>query len=299
MSTLSPGEIEDRALAMFGEPNRRLSTRKQLRFGRRGSVCVELDGPKAGAWYDNEATKGGWLTNDGETHERPASRPDSGPLSWDSDSADKLDRLLRSGLCPVEDLRMRSRDTHSPAQLYLDRRGITRWPHSVRGWRAGGIAYLAQTRDGTILAAQVLPLTDDGQKNHAYWSDGVTKRTWCAARGWHHFAAVRLPGRGEPILVEGVETGLSVWLATGRPVLCCLGRSGFLHLRAGQNLTIATDGDKPGSPAHQATERAVAERRSRGQRVRLAVPPIGDDFNDIHQRDGLDAVRAIIRSAKA
>ena len=49
-------EIAERVL---GEPNRKLSTRKQLRFGSHGSLCIELAGPKMGEWYDHEAGVGG------------------------------------------------------------------------------------------------------------------------------------------------------------------------------------------------------------------------------------------------
>jgi hypothetical protein len=50
---------EELARALLGEPNRALSTRAQLRYGRKGSVAVELDGAKRGQWYDHEADLGG------------------------------------------------------------------------------------------------------------------------------------------------------------------------------------------------------------------------------------------------
>jgi putative DNA primase/helicase len=53
------GRIEEVAKRLLGEPNRDLSTRSQLRFGRNGSVAVELDGTKRGQWYDHENKLGG------------------------------------------------------------------------------------------------------------------------------------------------------------------------------------------------------------------------------------------------
>ena len=47
------------ARAILGEPNTRLSTRSQLRFGSRGSVAVETVGDKRGTWFDHEAGEGG------------------------------------------------------------------------------------------------------------------------------------------------------------------------------------------------------------------------------------------------
>jgi hypothetical protein len=40
----------------FGEPNRRLSKKGELRFGNHGSLSIDL---KKGAWYDHEANEGG------------------------------------------------------------------------------------------------------------------------------------------------------------------------------------------------------------------------------------------------
>jgi putative DNA primase/helicase len=51
--------IERIARAALGEPNRELSTRTQLRYGRHGSLAVELDGDKRGSWYDHQEGVGG------------------------------------------------------------------------------------------------------------------------------------------------------------------------------------------------------------------------------------------------
>lgn len=314
--TISPLEIEERARAMFGEPNRHLSTKKELRFGHKGSVGVALDGDKAGLWYSFEDIKGGTVLRPGESPNlSPARRASSSLLSWDSDSEHRFRQITEHELCRVEDaftrapaLRMIER---APAHQYLVERGITKWPDvAIRGWHRTGIVYLARTADGTIMACQALPLTVLGHKDDTYWPDGVKKRTYTACRGWHHYAAVRMPGRGEPILCEGVETGLSIWLSTGRPVLACLGMAGVRHLRAGKKVTIAADCDPPGSPAAAALAETIKLRRSLGQRVRVAVPPSIDDpawggnppakksdFNDAHCRLGLDAVSRIIRGA--
>ena len=47
------------ARRLLGEPNQKLSTREQLRFGTHGSVAVELGGEKRGTWFDHEANEGG------------------------------------------------------------------------------------------------------------------------------------------------------------------------------------------------------------------------------------------------
>jgi putative DNA primase/helicase len=51
------------AMALLGEPNRSLSSRRELRFRRKGSLAVAVDGAKCGRWYDYEDGLGGDLVN--------------------------------------------------------------------------------------------------------------------------------------------------------------------------------------------------------------------------------------------
>ena len=51
------------AMALLGEPNRSLSSRRELRFRRKGSLAVVIDGAKSGRWYDHEDGLGGDLIN--------------------------------------------------------------------------------------------------------------------------------------------------------------------------------------------------------------------------------------------
>jgi putative DNA primase/helicase len=46
---------------LLGEPNKDLSTKAQWRYGTKGSLSVEVDGDKAGQWYDHEQKVGGGL----------------------------------------------------------------------------------------------------------------------------------------------------------------------------------------------------------------------------------------------
>jgi putative DNA primase/helicase len=50
---------EEIARRLLGQPNERLSTRDQLRFGTNGSLAVEIAGPKHGEWFDHEGQVGG------------------------------------------------------------------------------------------------------------------------------------------------------------------------------------------------------------------------------------------------
>jgi Toprim domain len=53
------GRAAEIAIALLGEPNPAMSTKRELRFGRHGSVAVMIGGPKAGMWHDHEVGAGG------------------------------------------------------------------------------------------------------------------------------------------------------------------------------------------------------------------------------------------------
>jgi hypothetical protein len=57
-AALSAG-MNDFARYLYGEPNRHMSNRRELRFGRKGSLAVVIAGPKAGSWYDHETNGNG------------------------------------------------------------------------------------------------------------------------------------------------------------------------------------------------------------------------------------------------
>lgn len=286
VTTLSPGDIR-KLEERFGPLNKGQSTAKELRFGRHGSVAVALAGRKQGLWYSFELGEGGALN-----HILPHMPEPTGPwhrrerFEHDGEREEVLTRILQ-GLSAV---------AGTPAETYLRRRGITRWPpHSVRFSRwPFGLCGVAQDAAGNVRAVQVVQLTEDGRKA----SVEVVKRTFAAGSGWHEIAAVRMPGRGGTILCEGIETGLSVWQATGRNVLACLGLAGVRKVRVpGKRVTIARDGDRPGCEADVALERAVAERLAKGIKVMIAAPPQGEDFNDVLQRAGEAEVRRLILAA--
>lgn len=51
--------MEELALTLLGAPNKKLSTRDELRFGNKGSMSVNIGGAEPGIWFDHEAAKGG------------------------------------------------------------------------------------------------------------------------------------------------------------------------------------------------------------------------------------------------
>lgn len=101
--------------------------------------------------------------------------------------------------------------------------------------------------------------------------------------------AVRLSPIGTKlILAEGIETALSCLYATNIPTWSCLSASGMMDvvvppLEITQEIIICADGDAAGQKAAD----KLAERLHRaGYIVRMALPPQGQDFNDILRGEG-------------
>ena len=223
--------IEDLAQVLLGEPNRALSTRVQLRYGRKGSVAVELVGAKRGQWYDHEDDVGGdgmalvsrelglangaacdwaieWLGLDRVDAIRVATRPSARPAQIaepresvfaDPERAAKVASIVGDCQDPAS----------SSAEIYLRKRGITATslPASIRyrpnaHGRYGALVALATDAGGTTNAVQQIYLTSEGRKAPVK----IQKRTNKGCNDWSDTSAVRLPGEPPFILCEGVET---------------------------------------------------------------------------------------------
>lgn len=315
-----------------GLPNKALSGRNEMRWGKCGSLAAVINGRNTGKITDYEGGPGksysplgfiaaelrcdmagafkfarDWLNL---SDDRPAptakqviKSPEPVPAA-DAASRRKASRL-RNILASLRDL------SGTPGELYLRNRGIhiDQFPDAVRWmtptWgglldgapqRGGALVVIATDAAGKPQAAQVIHLTDDGLKAPKDLVGGVVKRTAGTLAG----AAVRLPGTGSVVLAEGPETGLSIWAATGREVWICLGVSNFAKqiMPPGSTVVIARDHDKPGCPADKQVTKAATTLTEAGHTVRIACPPIvGDDFNDVVKRDGAEAVRALIDAA--
>jgi putative DNA primase/helicase len=285
--------------SFLGEPNRRLSTRRQFRWGRRGSFALNVQGEKAGLWFDHENCVGGDII-DFLKHQLGYSIGDAinyalrylGPSFGDStriprpvhrEEADDAIRIrsalqIWAGVLPLRG---------SLAEVYLARRGI-RVPDEAldvvgfhpgcpfRGTTAPALVALIQDittgepvgihrRELTCDATAAGPPMSLGPK-----SDGVVRLSPAVST--------------ELAIGEGVETCLAGMMLGSGPTWSVLDAGGitkFPVLADVQRLTILVDNDESGTG-----QRAAARCRDRwagaGKRVRLAMPETpGQDFNDL------------------
>jgi hypothetical protein len=111
------------------------------------------------------------------------------------------------------------------------------------------------------------------------------------------------PGTGPvTVVAEGLEDGLSAMQVMPHPATGILAIPGIPALRdlpakAGDNLIILRDGDRPGSPAAEALTAGVDYLILAGARVWVVAMPDGRDANDILREDGPDALHDLIVNA--
>jgi putative DNA primase/helicase len=174
----------------------------------------------------------------------------------------------------------------TPVEIYLRSRGIGIAPPPTIRFHAGlthpsgatwpaMVALVTRGRDDAPLAIHRTFLSRDGAGKAAAEPQRMVLGP---CRG----GAVRLaPVRDTLMVGEGIETCLAVMQATGRPACAALSTSGLcrLDLPGGiREVIVLADGDDPG----EAAARCAALRwTQKGQRVRIARPPQGLDFNDL------------------
>jgi len=295
---------EEIVRSFHGEPNRSLSNKRELRWGRKGSFALVVEGDKQGLWSDYENGCGGDMI-DFISRQLGCSIGEAivealtflGPsASWSSSTAPKTSRPAE----PEEDDAVRIDQAlsiwsevqplrGSPAEQYLASRGIhvpdeaidvlgfhPRCPFGSFGRVAPALVALVQDIiTGEPIAIHRRELTPDAAKAGSWMALGPK-------RG----GAIRLSRSncGYLAIGEGVETclaGMQLGFGPTWSVIDAGGMTAFPVLDHVGRLTIMADND-----VSETGQRAAAACRDRwaaaGKAVRLAMPKEpGQDFNDV------------------
>ena len=299
---------EDLTLELLGQPTSR--TRTELRYRSRGSLCVNVGGPKRGRFIDFEAGQGGDLIDlikavqgvdtreavrwakawFGIERARPGARE---PRAKQGDAIKRRKPRPQPGANTrghaARDIWRGARAAHgTPIETYLCGRGITiaippsiRYAPALKHGPTGTtfpamVAAVTRCPDRRVVAIQRTFLKPDAQGKANVSQPRM-------ALGPVAGGSVRLAPAGPRLgLAEGIEDGLAVMQAEpGLRMWACLGTSGLRSVilpppPLAAEVVILADGDEAGEAAAQdAARRFIAE----GRRVSIARPPLGCDFN--------------------
>lgn len=299
------------AQAILGDPNPALSSRRDLRYGRRGSLSIAVTGAKAGLWHDHEAGVGGDLLAL-ILREHRGSFPEAVAWAWafvgderDVPTAVKAQRTSLKAVPEDDELANVERAsaiwrasgplTDTPASTYLtNARGIDPgsepWPVDLRfhprapfkGQHVPAlVALLRDIRTGDPCGIHRTALKPDGS--------GKAFDDAKAMLGRARDAAIMLDPHDQVelglALTEGIESALSarfnpaLWL---RPMWAC-GSAGaiarFPVLGGVEVISVFADGDATGRQA----ARTVCQRyEAAGLEFELLEPESdADDANSI------------------
>lgn len=325
--------LDDLAGHLLGKPNRSRSNRKELRYGRKGSLAVHIAGARSGRWHDYETGEDGdalaliQRERNCGFHDAVIFGAQFCGVALETDVAPLTPARPREDVTAKRDAQLAeaeaernqkisvARDIWKEASLisgtlaekYLvDTRKI---PTPTGGWPVTKLRYhdglnalvvAATDEDGNVKAIQYIRLDRTGGKV----DDGnVAKRSYGPQDG----AWVRLPGEGTGplLLAEGPETGLSVWRATGYETWVALGSIAKIEPPAGRRIFVCADDDPKHSAddkpalAYKTLQDALERWRTVGHDIVVIYPwPMRrrdrSDFNDLMQCDGVDAVCARI-----
>ena len=303
------------ARALLGEPNPRLSTARELRYGTHGSLAVHVDGPHAGTWRDHEVGEGGGVLalvmrgRGGSEREAMAWLRDAGLL-------DGAGRYLAANELAGRDAPSKGRyrrdcapapsskprDTTAAArrvwqatrplagtiaERYLHARGVghvasapaLRFAAALSHPQAPGrfpcLVAGVQDAHGGFLSVQRTYLAADG-------ADKANVEPARASLGSLSGGAVRLaePEPGRPLVVgEGIESTAGAALLFDAPGWAALGTSGLRAIELPEHVrdvVIAADRDADGLRAAAALARRL---EAEGRAVEIRRPHKGD-FND-------------------
>jgi hypothetical protein len=171
-------------------------------------------------------------------------------------------------------------------QAYLEKRGITKWPDSVRySGNYNGLCIPLTLPDGTVAAIQKIPLNPDITRGTKLTAGPMDSAMFCVA------------GKaGAPaVVVDGPEDALSVGLATGWRAFGACSKGRFVHvldhLQPGERLIAVRDADDTNNSEYDRLIAAANEKR-----IDLVfADPMGDgvkDANDMLRDGGIEAVRS-------
>jgi Toprim domain len=294
------------ATGLLGEPNRRLSRKCELRFGRKGSLAVLTHGTKAGCWYDHENGEGGDLINliehvqgvsfreavnyaegiIGSVPARPSLARIACAPSADDESTrhrHRVGELWREAV-PIAD---------TVAQRYLARRGIVGLPVGVDGavLRFHPACPFGGARTLCMLAIMRDIHTNEPRAIYRTALTPTAEKIGRMAMGPKTGAAVKLSA-DEAVtqglaIGEGVETVLSGMQLEFCPAWA-LGDAAavenFPVVSGIEALSIFVDNDASGRGQSAALE-CSARWTEAGREVFRVIPDrCGDDMNEVVQR---------------
>lgn len=327
------GKYDRIARDLLGPENKAMSNTQTLRFGSKGSLVINIDGPKAGLWKDFSTDDGGGMLNlimresscdfktalkDLANHlnvrsenrfEAPKPKPQKTPYN---DTAEQIQKLAA-----VQSLRGKSTDIKgTTAETYLRKtRAITCEPSddlraipkgttflykgAKKNLRHDCFAAFSRCKDGTLQSVQLTRLSNESTRAKAPDGTSIPKTKY--GMGKDAFVTLQSnPKSNTVIIAEGVETALSLkQVGINATIVASQGIHNIKNYKGPETkIIIAADNDdhKKESATHKVIAKAEQYFKSQGKHTTIIKPQTpGQDFNDVLKEKGVGGVKKSIQ----
>lgn len=311
---------------ILGKPNQRLSSAANWRYGKKGSLSVQLSGEKRGLWHNFETGESGNLL---QLIQKETGLPFKETLTYahyltgHAVSADTYNnKTTYQSVSPstTKMSRYAKRLVNESRSMIgtLAEKYLSQHRH-IHHWKTDDIRFhpavysredqqhhpamiaIGRDKNGQVQTVQAVYL--DNQSANKVAALSVQKRTFGSQKG----AMVSLQKSDSPsamsFITEGIETGLSVREALKNgDVFAVLGKSNFRHLdpqSLKQTVVLCLDNDGPKTLIdpliHASAKRLQA---AEGKTVFIAMPSsTKTDFNDVIKTTGKAGVATILNNA--
>ncbi len=172
-------------------------------------------------------------------------------------------------------------------------------PLTIAGERMGGALVVPIRRpDGSISSLQLITAPEAAARLKAAGRPGKLNLPGATVEGWHVVGELT-PG-AMVYLCEGIGQAWAAWKATGRPAVVCFG---WGRVRAVASEMREADPTARLVVVPDVGKEQEAEALAQALRVEFVLMPDGwsqnSDINDLAQRDGVDAVEALLSCPQA
>ena len=315
--------------SLLGAPNANLSSKKEMRYGTKGSLSICLAGENRGTWFNFETGEKGNLLHLIQTSlnvDFKSSLDYAAKMTGDdmkvkvqSVSKNKVESTKKSDNTPTKPqiyARQIAREslpiTGTLAEIYLkETRGINnvsgqniRFHPNVYTDKNEAIKNrpallcIARDKENKIQSVQAIYL----DKNTLNKADiNIDKKTFGSNGG---VGVVVSPGANEDAITyitEGIETGLSVRDAVqNERVFVSLGKQNMASIDPNlltNKIVLCLDNDGKSIHNDKIILQTIERLKLHGKEVKIAIPNRKGDFNDIAKSEGISGVINVLNKS--
>ncbi|MCP4923714.1 MAG: hypothetical protein GY915_06770 [bacterium] len=316
------------AKTLLGDPNKTLSSLREYRYGKKGSLSVTVSGRNAGRWYDFEKGEGGGIfqliqnTKGGSFKDTLSYANDliggrasvlGTPRPSSKNSEPTPDQERSQKISRAQKIYQNSKPLDALGKHYLLSRGIMINPGpDVRTSQAKDpetgqifptLVGFARDEKGHITGGQNILLNPETDKKAEVT---VNKKSFGAIKGSFVTLQQDTNKTGRTFIAEGIETALSIKeVEFEGKIVATLGVHNFKNYtpqKSEKTIVLCADNDGASSKTGNFkilndTAKFLVEEK--GKEVIGVYPPqVGEDFNDVLQKNGPNSIWSIFRKAE-